>query len=134
MNLEELVPERYRVYFNKENNAFRILDTWHATIKNLNLEENPELSDDSPALKTLSSEEINAVVRELIKIGWLDKIINSKTGHEIVDATSHKTQSTTDHIIDKIAEVTLDDGQHEEPHSSVTKDAISALKEIASKL
>ena len=46
----------------------------------------------------------------------------------------HKSKSTTDIIVDRIAEITLDDGEKPEPHSSVVKDAISALKEIASKL
>jgi hypothetical protein len=40
MNLEELVPERYRIYFNQTNNLFKIMDTWHPSIKNLKLEDN----------------------------------------------------------------------------------------------
>ena len=133
-DLEELVPERFRVFFNQQNSLFRILDTWHPSIKNLKLEENPELPEESPALKNLSSEEVNAIVGELIKLGWLDKMIGAKKEQSENVSPMHKSKSTTDIIVDRIAEITLDDGEKPEPHSSVVKDAISALKEIASKL
>ena len=133
-DLEELVPERFRVFFNQQNSLFRILDTWHPSIKNLKLEENPELPEESPALKNLSSEEVNAIVGELIKLGWLDKMIGAKKEQSENVSPMHKRKSTTDIIVDRIAEITLDDGEKPEPHSSVVKDAISALKEIASKL
>jgi|TARA_Y100000310_G_scaffold2026_1_gene2539 hypothetical protein len=133
-DLEELVPERFRVFFNQQNSLFRILDTWHPSIKNLKLEENPELPEESPALKNLSSEEVNAIVGELIRLGWLDKMIGAKKEHQENVAPMHKSKPTVDIIVDRIAEITLDDGEKPEPHSSVVKDAISALKEIASKL
>tara|TARA_Y100000034_G_scaffold104305_1_gene130747 strand:- start:162 stop:569 length:408 start_codon:yes stop_codon:yes gene_type:complete len=133
-DLEELIPERFRVFFNQQNNLFRILDTWHPSIKNLKLEENPELPEESPALKNLSSEEVNAIVGELIRLGWLDKMIGAKKEQSENISPIHKRKSTTDVIVDRIAEITLDDGEKPEPHSSVVKDAISALKEIASKL
>jgi hypothetical protein len=133
-DLEELVPERFRVFFNQQNSLFRILDTWHPSIKNLKLEENPELPEESPALKNLSSEEVNAIVGELIRLGWLDKMIGAKKEQSENVSPMHKSKSTTDIIVDRIAEITLDDGEKPEPHSSVVKDAISALKEIASKL
>ncbi len=133
-DLEELIPERFRVFFNQQNSLFRILDTWHPSIKNLKLEENPELPEESPALKNLSSEEVNAIVGELIKLGWLDKMIGAKKEQSENVSPMHKRKSTTDVIVDRIAEITLDDGEKPEPHSSVVKDAISALKEIASKL
>ena len=133
-DLEELVPERFRVFFNQQNSLFRILDTWHPSIKNLKLEENPELPEESPALKNLSSEEVNAIVGELIRLGWLDKMIGTKKEQSENISPIHKRKSTTDVIVDRIAEITLDDGEKPEPHSSVVKDAISALKEIASKL
>ena len=133
-DLEELVPERFRVFFNQQNSLFRILDTWHPSIKNLKLEENPELPEESPALKNLSSEEVNAIVGELIRLGWLDKMIGAKKEQSENVSPMHRSKSTTDIIVDRIAEITLDDGEKPEPHSSVVKDAISALKEIASKL
>tara|TARA_Y100000310_G_scaffold261163_1_gene270390 strand:- start:133 stop:540 length:408 start_codon:yes stop_codon:yes gene_type:complete len=133
-DFEKLVPERFRVFFNQQNSLFRILDTWHPSIKNLKLEENPELPEESPALKNLSSEEVNAIVGELIRLGWLDKMIGAKKEQSENVAPMHKSKTTTDVIVDRIAEITLDDGEKPEPHSSVVKDAISALKEIASKL
>ena len=133
-DLEELIPERFRVFFNQQNSLFRILDTWHPSIKNLKLEENPELPEESPALKNLSSEEVNAIVGELIKLGWLDKMIGAKKEQVENVSLIHKSKSTVDIIVDRIAEITLDDGEKPEPHSSVVKDAISALKEIASKI
>lgn len=135
-NLEELVPERYRIYFNQSNNLFKILDTWHPSIKNLKLEENPDIPDNSPAVKTLVSEEVNAIVGKLIELGWLDKLIAAKVGKGVVQevSSSPRRPSIQELIVEKIAEVTLDDSDKKEPHSSVAKDAISALKEIASKL
>lgn len=134
-DLEELVPERFRIFFNQQNNLFKILDTWHPSIKNLKLEDNPDLPEESPAIKTLNSEEVNAIVGELIKLGWLDKMIGTKREKEReIEAPIHKNKTITDSIVDKIAEITLDDGNQNEPHSSVSKDAISALKEIASKI
>jgi hypothetical protein len=137
MNIEELVPERYRVYYNQSNNSFKIMDTWHPSIKNLKFEDNPDIPDNSPALKTISTEEVNAIVGELIKLGWLDKIISSKVHKE--DAAQEvanipRKPTITELIVEKIAAITLDDSDKNEPHSSVVKDAISALKEIASKL
>ena len=138
MNLEELVPERYRIYFNQTNNLFKIMDTWHPSIKNLKLEDNPAIPDNSPAVKTVTAEEVNAIVGELIKLGWLDKLIAAKTGKSTTEINNiqntTRRPSTIELIVEKIAEITLDDGSKPEPHSSVVKDGISALKEIASKL
>jgi len=136
MNLEELVPERYRIYFNQKDNLFKILDTWHPSIKNLKMEDNPDIPDNSPAIKTLTAEEVNAIVGELIKLGWLDKVIAAKTGKTTTQEIQNtpRRPSTVELIVEKIAEITLDDNNKKEPHSSVAKDGISALKEIASKL
>ncbi len=132
MNLEEVVPERFVVRYDKESGIFRILDTWHESIKNLNLDENPNIPENSPALKNLTTEEVNAVVGELIKMGWLDKLIESKVNSptKIIE----RSKDIKDLIVEKIAEITLDDRAKPEQHTSVSKDAISALKEIASKL
>ena len=136
MDLEQLVPERYRIYFNQANNLFKILDTWHPSIKNLKLEDNPDIPDNSPAIKTITAEEVNAIVGELIKLGWLDKVIAAKTGKETSQEISAapRRPSIQELIVLKIAEITIDDNNKTEPHTSVSKDAISALKEIASKL
>jgi hypothetical protein len=135
MDLQELVPGRFIVRYDKALNTFRILDTWHESIKNLNLEENPVIPDESPALKTLSTEEVNALVGELIKLGWLDKMISAKSGvQEVTPQSASPVKDSRDLIVEKITEITLDDGNRQEPHSSVSRDAIMALKEIASKI
>jgi len=134
MDLQELVPGRFLVRYDKTLNAFRILDTWHDSIKNLNLEENPAIPDESPALKTLSTEEVNALVGELIKLGWLDKMISAKSGAQEFQQSAPPIKGSRDLIVEKIAEITLDDGNRQEPHSSVSRDAILALKEIAAKI
>ena len=138
MNLEELVPERYRIYFNQTNNLFKIMDTWHPSIKNLKLEDNPDIPDNSPAVKTLTTEEINAVVGELIKLGWLDKLIAAKTGKSTTEINNiqntTRRPSTIELIVEKIAEITLDDGSKPEPHSSVAREAIMALREMTQRL
>lgn len=131
-DFSQLVPERYRIFYSKEQNVFRVLDTWHPIIKNLNLEENPDIPDNSPAIKLISGEEVNALIGELIKLGWLDKLISAKMQNEIKAAPRNK--STTDLIVEKITEITLDDRGKPESHGSVSKDAVSALKEIASKI
>ena len=49
LDLEKLIPERYRAKYDKKNDRWVIADLWHPQIKNL-----PELGDnipeDSPAL------------------------------------------------------------------------------------
>jgi hypothetical protein len=136
MDLEQLVPERYRIFFNQTSNQFKILDTWHPSIKNLKLEDNPDIPDGSPAIKTVAAEEVNALVGELIKLGWLDKLIAAKSNkgdaQEVLNTP--RRPSTIELIVEKIAEIALDDSDKKEPHSSVAKEGISALKEIASKL
>lgn len=133
-DLEELIPERYRVAYNQSNNSFKILDTWHSSIKNLNLETNPEIPDDSPALKTLSTEEVNALVGELIKLGWLDKMISAKASQAQVAVKESRRPSIAELVVEKIAAVTIDDSNKSEPHTAAVKEAIIALREIATKL
>jgi hypothetical protein len=134
MNLEELVPERFRVFYNQSSNSFKILDTWHPSIKNLNLETNPDIPDDSPAVKTITAEEVNSIVGELIKLGWLDKMLAARSNKEQnssdISSTTRRP-STAELIIEKIAAIVLDDGSKPEPHSSVSKEAIATLREIA---
>ena len=136
MNLEELVPERYRIYFNQTNNLFKIMDTWHPSIKNLKLEDNPDVPDNSPAVKTVTAEEVNAIVGELIKLGWLDKLIAAKTGKTTIQEIQNtpRRPSTVELIVEKIAEITLDDNNKKEPHSSVAREAIMALREMTQRL
>lgn len=134
MDLKEIVPGRFTVYYQRELNSFKILDTWHESIRNLNLEEDPVIPDNSPAIKIVSSEEVNALVGELIKIGWLDKLISSNIANQSEVKKVSPAKQSCDLIIEKIAEITLDDGNKPEPHGSVSRDAILALKEIASKI
>jgi hypothetical protein len=129
-NMEEIVPERFRVRYYREDNVFKILDTWHPAVKNLNLEDNPEIPSDSPSLKAISGEEVNVLIGELLKLGWLDKFVATKA--ESVQNVQ-RSKPLVDLVVEKITEITLDSGTRKEPHSSVAKDAISALKEIASR-
>ena len=77
MDFEQIIPERYRVNYDRLTGVWRILDTWNAQIKNISdLEFN--IPDSHPAVKIISDLELNALVAHLDKIGWLDKILACK--------------------------------------------------------
>ena len=83
MDFKEIVPERFKARHDSKTDCFYILDTWHPQVMNLpNLEE--EIPAESPAMKVLSGAEINAVIAEMKRIGYLDKIIKVNSGQDII--------------------------------------------------
>jgi hypothetical protein len=84
-DFEKVIPERYRASYDKIKDCFYILDTWHPQIKNLpNLEDS--IPDDSPALKIVTGTEMNAIIEEMKKIGYLDQIIKVNAPRSIIES------------------------------------------------
>jgi len=74
MDFEAVIPERFRCKYDALNDRWLVLDMWHPQIKNLpKLDES--IPEDSPALKIITGTEMSALLGEMQKIGYLDKII-----------------------------------------------------------
>jgi hypothetical protein len=100
-DFEKVIPERYRASYDKIKDCFYILDTWHPQIKNLpNLEDS--IPDDSPALKTVTGTEINAIIEEMKKIGYLDQIIKVNAPRSIIE----NKESSNEDLVKAIKELT----------------------------
>jgi hypothetical protein len=59
-----------------------------------NLEE--EIPEESPAMKILSGAEINAIIAEMKRIGYLDKIIKVNSGQDII------REETAQHLLESL--------------------------------
>ena len=90
MDLKDKIPEQYRVSYDEVTGAFWILDCWHPTIENLNPDtyKDTPIDPKSPAVTIINKEQANALVGELIKRGWLDKIIEGKIRNNEVPAVT----------------------------------------------
>ena len=123
---KEEVKERYRIFYDKETGAFHICDLWHESVKNLPLD--AVIPEDSPAIKILSSLEINALLGELDKLGWLSQYKKFSGDLSIRELPQRKTLQEI--VVDKIAEIVLDSGKKNGANDTVVKEAISTLREI----
>jgi hypothetical protein len=85
LNYKELIPERFRVAYDQNSGAWRILDLWHPQVANI-ADLTEDIPDTSPALKTISDLEMNAIIAKLDEMGWLEKIIRRKLAPSIQDA------------------------------------------------
>jgi len=132
MNLEESVPGRYVINYSKEGGIFRILDSWHSTIKNLKLEENPNIPDDSPAIKIISTEEVNALVGELIKLGWLDKMVSSRTNTELLQPIQ-RSKTLTEIAVENIQKIVYSTEKINGADKDVAREAVVSIREIIGK-
>lgn len=84
MDFSQIIPERYRVAYDSKGDRWQILDTWHPQIKNISdLDQN--IPEDSPAVKIVSGTEMNAIIGEMIKRGFLEKIIKRGTESNIIN-------------------------------------------------
>lgn len=130
MDFQEIIPERYRV--NYANGVFRILDTWHESIKNLSGLD-VDIPDNSPAMAILSTEQVSALMTKLNELGWLQKYATS-TDKKAPQAPApniavNNASPLIDirlNAIDRITEVvtTID------VDNTLAKEAISAIKSI----
>jgi len=98
MDFKEIVPERFKARHDSKRDCFYILDTWHPQVMNLpNLEE--EIPEESPAMKVLSGAEINAIIAEMKRIGYLDRIIKVNSNQGIIkEETAQKLIERLDKI------------------------------------
>ena len=124
MDWEKIIPERYRVKY--DNGIWFILDTWHPQVKNI-ADLDQDISVDSPAIKKISELEINAIVGEMIKMGWLDKFKHSDEQMEISNITKKKED------IRQIAIENITLVVQNEADSSIAREAIIAIREIVNK-
>lgn len=100
MDFKEIVPERFKARHDNKTDCFYILDTWHPQVMNLpNLED--DIPEESPAMKVLSSAEINAIISEMKRIGYLDRIIKVNSEQGIIkEDTAQKLMERLDKISD----------------------------------
>ena len=119
-NWKETVEGRYAIKYDKDKGCFFILDCWNEQVKNLPLD--AEIPEDSSAVKTLSSMEVNALVGELIKLGWLDKM-------KIVGEDKQITKEMKD--IREVAIESIFNVASQDIAEGVAREAILAIREIA---
>ena len=69
-------------------NTWRILDTWHESLKTLNPED--DIPDDSPAVKILTEGEFIALIKEDTRLGVLENAsFTSNTGEVDEELNTH---------------------------------------------
>jgi hypothetical protein len=119
------VPERYRITFDRLKGAFFILDMWHDSVKNL--PPDATLADDSPAMKVINELEVNALIGQLKNMGWLDKFIGPI--QNTVNESNFKVKTIQEVSIENITAIVQSNKDE-----SVTKEAISAIRDIISKI
>ena len=123
---KEVVKERYRVHYDAQKGCFRILDCWHDTIKNI-ADLTQDIPDDSPAIKIINQMEANALISELLKLGWLDKIVKEKPAQEQIkdEKTIPPPKDVREIAIENIKGIT-----EIKADPSVIKEAILTIREI----
>jgi hypothetical protein len=131
MDFEKMVPERYKITHDTETGSFRILDTWHASIKNL-----PDLDQDipinSPALKIVNALEVNALLGELDKLGWLEKY--KKNLGVIQEPMVHSAQKSLHELaIENITAIAKSTGNESNVNEGVAREALVAIREVVTK-
>jgi hypothetical protein len=124
---------RYSTWYDEATKTFRVLDIWHSSIKNIdqNAIDDNMIPDDSPAVKILSTEEVNSLMSEVKKLGWLGKYAGEEpTGIKL----EHIARPPTLHevAISKVADIAhLEMPKYNE---QVCKEAISAIRNIMDKV
>ena len=123
---KEVIRERYRIHYDAQKGCFRILDCWHDTIKNI-ADLTQDIPDDSPAIKIITQMEANALIGELLKLGWLDKIVKEKPAQEQIkdEKAISPPKDIREIAIENIKEIT-----EIKTDPSVIKEAILTIREI----
>ena len=123
-DFEKTIPERFRAKYDSDGDYWAVLDTWHPQVKNIaDLEQDIPL--DSPAIKKIANSEMNAVIGEMIKMGWMEKF-----GQRINAEVIEKPIKNIPEDIRKIAIENITLIIQNEADSSVAKEAILAIREI----
>lgn len=119
----EDVKERFRVSYSSETGVFRILDLWHDSVVSLPLE--ATIPDDSPAMKVISTLEVNALLGKLKQMGWLDKMFGQ--GEQVASIYSKKdVKEIAIENVTKVVELAADCG--------ISKSAIEAIEKIVNEV
>ena len=126
MDFKEMIPSRYRVTYDKQTGAFWILDCWHDTIRNIPDIENAVVDQNSPALTILSTEQTNALIGELIRLGWLDKLKSTEETSQQKVSIPEKVKTVEEIAIVKIVEVV----KTENLKDDIAKEAIMAIRNL----
>ena len=123
---EQEVKERFRVLYEKETGSFRICDLWDPTVKSLPLD--ATIPNDSPAIKTLSSAEVNALLGKLNELGWLDQFKKFAGNVEMKELSQRgkEIKQVAIENVTKVVELAADNG--------VSREAIAAIEKIANEI
>ncbi len=121
----EDVKERFRVNYDSVSGVFRLLDLWHESVVSLPLD--TTIPDDSPAMKILSTLEVNSLLNKLKQMGWLDKMFGP--GEQIATTSMYPKKDIKEIAIEnvtRVVELSADNG--------VSKEAILAIEKIANEI
>ena len=121
MVLGNTLRERDQQYVaNKDESTktWRILDTWHADLRNLTVDD--EIDDNSPALTILTEGAFIALVREAARLGVLQNA--TFTGEEEID--TEELEIVTADLSDKSDRI----AKLEEENTSLKKENFELLK------
>lgn len=121
---------RYRVWYDKQKKFFVVLDTWDESIKNIpenKIDDRDAIPDNSPAVKILSTEEVNSLLGTLKELGWLEKYAIIEN---IVPAQRGKTLQEI--AIEKISDIAKSD--FSVCDTKVSAEAVLAIREILIRL
>lgn len=136
MNLRESVPEQYRVTLDDKTSSIWILDCWHKTIENLDPENYnvTNIDPESPAVTILNKEQINALIGGLIKLGWLDKIIDNKVYNnpKVINTVVEPIETLQSKAIASIVELIKINSAVPTDERTV-QEAISSIRELGKK-
>jgi hypothetical protein len=124
-------PTQFKVKYNQEDGSFKIIDLWHETIRNLPVD--AEIPDDSPALKTLSSMEVNSLLGKLNEMGWIDKMFGKGNVSEgFTPSTPRK--SLQEIAVEKISDIATSTGIANGVDPGVAKEAITGIREVVNRI
>jgi hypothetical protein len=116
---------QYRVLYDQSTGAFSILDLWNNAVRNL--PSDATVPEDSPALKKISSLEVNALLGKLNEMGWIEKLFG-KSGSP--STSSSPKQTTMEMAIEKIENIACNTSKDIGVDSEVARDAIASIKEM----
>ena len=133
MDWKDKIPERYRIFYDRVSGSFKILDTWHESVMNLP-DLTGEIPDDSQAVKILNTLEVNALVGELGRMGWLNKFLPEKSEAQGINianiAPSPKSKTVQEIAIEKIADIVKSTSNSVGADEAVSKEGISAIRDL----
>ena len=114
---------QYIALRDETSKTWRILDTWHEALKELDLED--DIPDENPAVSVLTESGFTALIKEAARLGVLEIVdfgVDNSYELEEKDAEIAKLKAE----ISKIKEEA--NNKKEEPYKGMSEDAIIKLK------